>query len=47
MAFDNALALEKIKRELWRIGFPVLKLSHQEPTKMTGTVNYDEHTAVY
>ncbi|WP_273568529.1 hypothetical protein [Maribacter halichondriae] len=29
--YDSVLALEKAKRELWRIGFPVLHCLCQEP----------------
>lgn len=47
LAFDNSLALEKTKRELWRIGFSVVKCIYQEPVEMTVTIDYEKHTVLY
>jgi len=44
--YDSVLALEKAKRELWRIGFPVLKCRCQDPNQVRHRNTQDPRSAL-
>lgn len=44
--YDSVVALEKAKRELWRIGFPVLKCQYQDPNEGRDRIIHDARSAL-
>jgi hypothetical protein len=45
--YQNNSTFEKIKRELYHIGFPITKCTYQEPKRRTDIVEYTESTVAF
>jgi hypothetical protein len=42
--YENSTAFEKTKRELYSIGYPILKCTYQKPVKKIDRIDYLEST---
>jgi hypothetical protein len=46
LLYDSGMALEKAKRELWRIGYPILQCISMVPDKISNALDSESSWAI-
>jgi hypothetical protein len=46
LLYDSGMALEKAKRELWRIGYPILQCISSVPDKISNALDAENSLAI-